>query len=237
MSKNSVILGSKQKQDDEFYTLFEDIAAELPSYKDQLKGKRILCPCDWDESYNEEIVYSAEEEIPGYSLLDHGGTIKKIDLLQSNSIAKEKLENTKCNFVKFLLSHADTYGFSSLSVSGYNPENGEGVRFQDIDYSKYDLVITNPPFSQFREFIDVLFANHMQFLVIAPQNAITYNNVFKHIMKNEMWMGYHYHMTGFAKPDGTKYGKNDAICRCCMWVTNLDVSYRHDRLIVQCQVM
>ena len=71
MSKNSVILGSKQKQDDEFYTLFEDIAAELPSYKDQLKGKRILCPCDWDESYNEEIVYSAEEEIPGYSLLDH----------------------------------------------------------------------------------------------------------------------------------------------------------------------
>jgi hypothetical protein len=232
MRKNSGILSSKDNIDDEFYTLFEDIAAEIPLYKDQFKNKRIICPCDWDESYDDELVYRSEDEVPGYSLLDLGGAIKEIDVKKTSRKLKDKLDSTKCNFVKFLLAHADVYGFKSLSVSGYNPANGKGVRFQDVDYSKFDLVVTNPPFSQFREFVDVLFKNKLKFLVIAPQNAITYNNVFKHIMNNEMWMGYHYHMSGFTKPDGTVYKKNDAICRCCMWVTNLDVSYRHDRMIL-----
>ena len=49
---------SQQAKQDEFYTLFEDISSEVSMYKEQLHGKRILCPCDWDESYNEEIEYS-----------------------------------------------------------------------------------------------------------------------------------------------------------------------------------
>ena len=56
--------GSKRKRDDEYYTLFNDIAADVSLYLPQLSGKRILCPCDWDESYNEEIVYKEE----GYML-------------------------------------------------------------------------------------------------------------------------------------------------------------------------
>ena len=64
------------------------------------------------------------------------------------------------------MNQAEEWGFRSISVSGYNPKTNEGVRFQDIDYSYYDVIITNPPFSQFDEFIDLLIKNGKEFLVI-----------------------------------------------------------------------
>lgn len=72
----------------------------------------------------------------------------------------------------------------------------------------------------------------MRFLVIGPQNAITYKETFCYIQNNQLWLGYHYHLTGFILPDGTILKKNDALPRCCCWFTNLDVSYRHDKLIL-----
>ena len=110
--------------------------------------------------------------------------------------------------------------------------SGRGVKFQDVDYSKYDVVITNPPFSLFREFIDVMFENNIKFLIIGPTNALTYKGVFGHVQNNEMWLGYHHHMTGFLLPSGEILSKSDALVRYCCWYTNLDVSYRHDRMIL-----
>lgn len=220
-TKQSLYKANKIK-DDEYYTIYEDIANEVSHYKDQLKGKRILCPCDWDESYNEEIVYT-------------GGTIKRINIKASKEKIEKNLDLIKCNFVKFLVAHADIYDITSISVSGYNPATAKGVKFQDIDYSKYDLVITNPPFSQFREFIDTMFKNDMEFLVIGPITAITYKEVFKHIQKNEMWLGYAKQLSGFRLSDGTLIlSKNPegSVPRACKWYTNLDVTYRHDKMIL-----
>lgn len=233
--------GNKKKQlekaqkakDDEFYTLYEDISAEVPLYKEQLKGKRILCPCDWDESYNEEIVFKEEGYVIASNLFGKDSSIKEIDIAQSKKKFEKDLTNIKCNFVKFLVSHADDYGIKSVSVSGFNPKTEEGIRFQDIDYGKYDVVITNPPFSQFREFIDVMFAHKIEFLVIGPQTAISYKDIFPHIKNNEMWLGYHHHLLGLMKSDGTLLSKKDSnLPNCCCWFTNLDVSYRHDRMIL-----
>ena len=233
MGNDSATLNkSKRAKDDEYYTLFEDIAAELPEYREQLRGKRIICPCDWDESYNEELVYCDEAPAQSYELFPPVGSVKHIDIRASRPHIEKDFGQIKCNFIKFLVSHAEDYGIASVSVSGYNPATGEGVRFQDIDYSKYDLVITNPPFSQFREFIDVLIGNGKQFLVIGPQNAITYKNVFQYIKENRMWLGCHYHLSGFMMPDGTIIPKNDNLPRSCCWFTNLDVSYRCDRMIL-----
>ena len=230
-TKQSLYKAHKIK-DDEFFTLYEDVSNEVSLYKKQLKGKRIICPCDWDESYNEEIVFKEEGFIGPSNLLDKGGTIKKIDIKASKKKIEKPLALIKCNFVKFLVAHADAYGIKSISVSGYNPANGKGVKFQDVDYSKYDLVITNPPFSQYRDFIETMFKNKMDFLVIGPITAITYKEVFNHIKNNKMWMGYHHHLSGFRLPDGTIIKKNDALPRACSWFTNLDVSYRHDKLIL-----
>jgi len=233
-TKQSLYKANKIK-DDEFYTLWDDIANEVSLYKEQLKGKRIICPCDWDESYNEEIIYKEEGFVSPSNLFDAGGTIKRINVKASKKKIEKDLALIRCNFVKFLVAHTDVYGIISISASGYNPSTGKGVRFQDVDYSKYDLVITNPPFSQFREFIDTMFKNKMKFLVIGPLTAITYRDIFNHIKDNEMWLGYAKQLSGFRLLDGTLIlSKNPegSIPRACKWYTNLDVAYRHDRMIL-----
>ena len=77
-----------------------------------------------------------------------------------------------------------------------------------------------------------MFRTQTKFLVIGPTNGITYQNVFSRIQNNEMWLGYHHHMTGFIKPNGEVLSKSDANVRYSCWFTNLDVSYRHDKMIL-----
>lgn len=233
MAKKKFLSATKAKND-EYYTLYEDISAEVSRYADQLKGQRVLCPCDWDESYNEEVVYKEEINVLPDNFLEPSGTIKKIDIEASRKIMKD-INLVKCNFVKFLIAQAKSYRIKSISVSGYNPSTGEGVKFQDIDYSKYDVVITNPPFSLFREFIATMFENNMKFLVIGPQTAITYKETFYYIKDNKMWLGYARQLSGFMLPNGAKLMSRDkggSVPRACKWFTNLDVSYRHDKLIL-----
>lgn len=235
-TKQSLYKANKLKID-EYFTLYEDVANEVALYKKQLKGKRIICPCDWDESYDKEIVYEEERNINSSNSLDNdnGGTIKLINIKASKKKIEKNLSLIRCNFIKFLVAHAEDYKIKSISVSGYNPSNGKGVRFQDVDYSEYDLVITNPPFSLFIEFIDVMFKNNLKFLVIGPLTAITYRDVFNYIKNNKMWLGYAKQLSGFRLPNGkTILSKNPegSIPRACKWYTNLDVAYRHDRMIL-----
>ena len=233
-NKKSLEKANKAK-DDEYYTFYEDISSEVSKYREQLKGKRILCPCDWDESYNEEIVFQDECYVGSNELFNNGGTVKLLDIFKTKERIEKDLNLIRCNFVKFLVSHAESYGINSISVSGYNPETGEGVRFQDIDYAKYDLIITNPPFSLFIEFIDTMFKYKKQFLIIGPLTALSYRDVFKHIKDNELWLGYAKQLIGFSRPDGSVLlSKNPegSIPRACKWYTNLDVSYRHDKMIL-----
>ncbi|WP_295583000.1 adenine-specific methyltransferase EcoRI family protein [uncultured Oscillibacter sp.] len=232
MATSERLKKSRETKNDEFYTLWQDIADEIPLYREQLRGKRIICPCDWDESFEEALVYKEGGYISPQDLFSEGGSVKLIDVEHSKEKLERDLNTVKCNFVKFLVSHAEAYGIKSISVSGYDPATGKGVRFQDVDYSKYDIVITNPPFSQFREFIDVMFTSKAKFLVIGPAYAVTYTDTFEHIKSNEMWLGYHHHMTGFMLPTGEVLPKNDALVRYCCWYTNLDVSYRHDKMIL-----
>lgn len=228
--KESLQKAYKEK-DSEYYTLYEDIANEIPLYKDQLFGKRIICPCDWDESYNEELIY--KEEGVTASDLFASGSIKILDVPASKEKFEKDFDAIKCQFVKFLVAHAEAYGIRSISVSGYNPITGEGVKFQDVDYSKYDLVITNPPFSLFGEFIDVVIKNNISFLVIGPTTALTYKNIASYMQQNKLWLGYAKQMSGFRRPDGSlllSRNKEGSVPRACKWYTNLDVSYRHDRM-------
>jgi hypothetical protein len=193
MSRARALLRSKKARNDEFYTLHQDVAAELTLHREHLRGRRIICPCD------------REDGLGGLGGL--GGA-----------------------FVEFLASHAAEYGIKAVTASGYDPSSMRGVRFQDVDYSQYDLAITNPPFSLFREFIGTMFANRMKFLIVGPANALAYRDVFARVMNDEMWLGHHRHLTGLALPDGTALPKNDALVRYCCWYTNLDVPRRHERL-------
>ena len=237
---SSNLQAAKVNPKDEFYTRYEDVARELVHYKDQLRGKRIICPCDWDESLDEVVVYANEEECRKNNLLQEYCTVKTIDMDKTDTHIERDINLIKCNFVKFLIAHAETYGIASISVSGYDPARNIGARFQDIDYSKYDIAITNPPFSQFREFISVMFANNMKFLIIGNQNSITYKDVFSHMQANEMWLGYGFprncahFINKFYEDRATDLDHREGMIRVSgvMWFTNLEVSIRHDRKIL-----
>jgi hypothetical protein len=99
VKRTTRLQGSKQKKDDEYYTLFQDIADEVSLYLPQLRGKRILCPCDWDESYNEEIVYKEEGYILDRELFAAEGTIKNIDIAKSRAKIEKRMDLVKCQFV------------------------------------------------------------------------------------------------------------------------------------------
>lgn len=231
-SRGERIRKSREEKNDEFYTLYDDIAAELPNYKEYLKGKRIICPCDWDESFEEEIVYSDGVESTPSDLFTSKENVKDINVPETKKKFEKDFDLIKCNFIKFLVSHAEAYGIKSISVSGFNPFFNKGIKFQEIDYTKYDVVITNPPFSLFREFVDVMIKNGKDFLIVGPQHGIMYKETFKYIIKNKIWIGYHYHLTGFLLPDGSILPKNDNLPRSCCWFTNLPVSIRNDELIL-----
>ena len=232
VTRTSRLQGSKKKRDDEYYTLFQDIADEVSHYLPQLRGKRILCPCDWDESYNEEIVYKEEGYVLARGLFGAEGTIKNIDIASTKEKIEKRMDKVKCQFVYYLLNQAEEWGFRSISVSGYNPQTGEGVRFQDIDYSFYDVIITNPPFSQFDEFVDLLIKNGKEFLVIGPQTAPTEKSIIRHFQEGNIRIGYHYHLSGFNRPDGTTLPKQHNTPRSCMWYTNMQVDQQDKELIL-----
>ena len=232
VKRTTRLQGSKKKRDDEYYTLFQDIADEVSLYLPQLRGKRILCPCDWDESYNEEIVYKEEGYVLGRDLFGAEGTIKNIDIARTKEKIEKRMDRVKCQFVYYLLNQAEEWGFRSISVSGYNPRTNEGVRFQDIDYSNYDVIITNPPFSQFDEFIDLLIKNGKEFLVIGPQTAPTEKSIIRHFQEGNIRIGYHYHLSGFNRPDGTTLPKHHDTPRSSLWYTNMQVDPKTKELIL-----
>lgn len=232
VQRNQRMQQSKAKKEDEYYTLFQDIADEVSLYLPQLRGKRIICPCDWDESYNEEIVYKEDGYVLGRELFASGGSIKNIDIALTKEKIEKRMDLVKCQFVYYLLGQAEECGIRSISVSGYNPYTCQGVRFQDVDYSNYDIVITNPPFSLFDEFVDLMLQYGKRFLVIGPQSALTEKSIIRHFQDGNIRIGYNYHLSGFRRPDGTVLPKSHNTPRSCMWFTNMEVNYQNKELIL-----
>ncbi|MDR2828504.1 MAG: adenine-specific methyltransferase EcoRI family protein [Acholeplasmatales bacterium] len=227
MSNNLNLNKAKEIKNDEWYTKMTDISYELSLYKEQLSNKKIICPCDWDESFDEKVVYDSFELVSRKELNLFGesnATIKNINTDATNKNLKNSSER-KCGFITFLSQVANDWNIKSVSASGYDPNTDKGVKFQDIDYSKYDVVITNPPFSCFREFIEILLKYpNLSFIVIGPIGAYSYKEFFNYLKSNKIWNGYT-QPKGFIDPFGVekKFGN---IC----WWTNLDVSYRHEKI-------
>ena len=121
-------------------------------------------------------------------------------------------------------------------MKGGDFRSPECVRLLD----QSDIVVTNPPFSLFREFVSLMIRKDKKFLIIGNINAITYKEIFSLIQKNRVWLGVHMGrgISGFKVPDsyelyGTEarvneYGDRIISPNNCLWLTNIDVSTRHD---------
>lgn len=204
--KNDTLHSAKTAKNDEFYTQITDIEQEIGNYRKHFKDKIIYMPCDNPEWSNFWHVLKNQ-----YIYLHY----KKIIATFYNGIIDTdkqpyKLEYDGVNETKtFLEGNGD---FRSEECTAILQES--------------DIVITNPPFSLFREFVKWVMDAEKKFLILGNKNAITYKEIFPYLKENKMWLGYTSPAV-FEIPDGETTEKVNGLCR---WFTNLDIKKRHDTI-------
>ena len=242
MSNNQNMHKAKTEKNDEFYTRMEDIEKELVKYKEQFKGKTVLCNCD--DPFESNFFKFFALQFKNLELKElittsyYGSAIKKQDINMFDKGAykvsivgesddednipdflKKKRYNLK-DVMKWLEKQKKS--FPNGNLNAFAPlETGDFASPECVKLlDEADIVVTNPPFSKFREFVALLMEHKKKFLIIGNMNAITYKEIFPLIKENKLWLG----CTSpkeFVQPDGTtkKFGN---IC----WFTNLPVEKR-----------
>ena len=183
---NKTLQKARKNKNDEFYTQLTDIEAELKHYKDHFKGKVVLCNCDDPRISNFFHYFSYNFEHLGLKkLITTCYKSQEADLFsQHNSERAIYLEYTG-NKTGGRVPVAEEIGIKELKG------DGDFKSIECIELLKQaDIVVTNPPFSLFREYVAQLITHKKNFLIIANQNAITYKEIFSLIMQNKIWLGY-----------------------------------------------
>jgi hypothetical protein len=227
MAGNDSLHKASIAKEDEFYTQLTDIEKELFHYKEHFKDKVIFCNCD-DPLYSNFWQY--------FQLNFHFLGLKKLIAthydIENTSYKMEIVRNEK-GLQMGIPSYVQT------------PLKGNGdFRSQEcIEILKEaDIIVTNPPFSLFREYVAQLMEYHKKFVIIGNQNAITYKEIFKLLKDNKIWLGYKSGDMAFTVPDyykeratrfwidekGQKWRSMGNIC----WFTNLDIQKRHEELFL-----
>lgn len=173
---NSSLIKAKKEKNDEFYTRIEDIEREVMQYQQYFKDKVVYCNCDDPEESNFWKFFELNFEYFG---------LKK---LISTHFDKDK-QTYKLELCRDINNDGKINNLDIIKT----PLNGNGDfrSPESIELLKEsDIVVTNPPFSLFREYIAQLIEYNKQFLVIGNPNAITYKEVFPLIRDNKMWIGY-----------------------------------------------
>lgn len=207
MAKNENLHKAKTAKNDEFYTQLSDIEKEMVHYKDHFKGKTIYCNCDDARESNFFKFFSLNFEKLGLKKLITTGY--KADG-QGVALIYEGDKNGN--------RLPDTEEITIRPLQG----NGDFRSEECIEFLKEaDIVVTNPPFSLFREYIAQLMEYGKKFIIIGSQNAITYKEVFPFIKEDKLWLGVSPRSMEFILPNGEK-----GVVNAC-WFTNLEHNKRH----------
>lgn len=257
MPKREKMVNAKSAKNDEFYTQFSDIQKEVNAYIEYnpnvFKDKKILLPCDDPEWSNFTKFFAQNFERFGIKKListSYASNSKKvkyeqISLFEMNSPQYDK-KKTKSHGKIFTLDR-DTNKSGKIDIEdlqwGYLDGDGD---FRSDEVKKLrdesDIIVTNPPFSLFREFLNWIFEKEKQFLMIGNINCISYQEVFTKIKQNRAWLGNGMGrwISGFIVPDGYElYGTEARIdengnrivaTNNCLWLTNLEHGRRHQPL-------
>lgn len=232
MAANANLHKAKNEKNDEFYTQLTDVAEELKHYKEHFKDKIVFCNCD-DPTWSAFWKY--------FHL-----NFKALGLKKLISTHYDKTEPT----YKMEYTGGDD---NDIEVGVKTPLEGNGdFRNQEcldlLDES--DIVVTNPPFSLFREYVAVLMEHEKKFVILGNMNAITYKEIFPLLKDNVIWLGnkslnqdmYFYvpderkkwllankkEGSAYKIIDGVVMGRLASAC----WYTNLDHAKRHEKLVL-----
>ena len=221
---------AKVAKDDEFYTRMEDIEREVLQYTEYFKGKIVLCNCDNPFESNffkffasqfknfglKKLIatcyYDGAFKPQGINLFDKGAYV----VVMNKYIGD--LQDVECwlEEQKTLLKERKKSALRLLETGDFASE--ECVKFLD----EADIIVTNPPFSLFRDFVSLLMKHKKQFLIIGNKNAITYKEIFPLIKENKLWLGYESPQE-FMQPKCAEPKKMNGLTR---WFTNLPVKKR-----------
>lgn len=217
------LLDARKNVKSEFYTQLTDIEKELMYYREYLKDKTILCNCDDPESSNFWLYFKLNFNYLG---------LKKL-------IATHYEEDKASYKLEYMVVEEDNGQFKLDVIHTPLKENGDFRSEECIELLKEaDIVITNPPFYLFREFIDALVSYDKDFLIIGNTNALTYKEVFKLFQEDKIRTGYTNFNVGmyFMIPDyyekynkivdGVKYARVSNSC----WFTSLPVNKHKEML-------
>jgi len=255
---NNKSLGkARDAKQDEFYTQLGDISNELKHYKAQLRGKTILCNCDdpFESNFFKYFALNfntlglkkliatsylrspvAGAQLPLFSIEGLKPEGKEPYAVEINEVPDHNGDGaTDLTDVEYLLKNNANTARTLKGDATYS--SGDFRSHECVELLKQsDIVITNPPFSLFREFVTHLVAHDKQFLIIGSKNAITYKEIFVLIRDNKLRTGYRNINSDmwFEVPDGAVYEKIDNGKKIkhimAIWLTNLAVE-KHSEMM------
>ena len=235
-AQNKNLHKAKDNKKDEFYTQLSDIERELKYYKHHFKDKIVYCNCDDPRVSNFFHYFSYNFEKLGLKkLIATCYKNQSMDLFSQNdseqAIYLEYTGDKNGNFVP------DPNEIGIKHLKGDDDFRSK----ESIDLlTQADIVVTNPPFSLFREYVAQLVEYDKKFVIVGHQNAITYKEIFKLIKENKLWLGYGFkggagHFINEHYEDyATATDRKEGMIRVSgvHWFTNLEINKRHEDLIL-----
>lgn len=237
-SLNQNLHAAKNSKKDEFYTQLSDIEKELRHYKDHFKGKVVLCNCDDPRVSNFFHYFSHNFE---------GLGLKKLITTCYKNQNRDLFSEHTSEHAIYLEYNGDKNGdkVPNPEEIGIVPLKGDGDFRSDecIELLKQaDIIVTNPPFSLFREYLQQLIKHNKKFLILANQNAVSTKDVFELVRDEKLWLGYNNGDMAFKVPEsyearetrfwvdeqGNKWRSFGTMC----WFTNIDIAKRHEDIVL-----
>ncbi len=226
---------AKSAKKDEFYTQLADIENELRHYKEHFKGKTVLCNCDDPRVSNFFHYFSYNFEQLG---------LKKLITTCYKNQERDLFSQNNSERAIWLEYYGDKNNnrVPDPDEIGIHYFKGDGDFRSDecIDLLKQaDIVVTNPPFSLFREYVAQLMKYDKKFVIVGHQNAIHYKEIFPLIKENKLWLGYGFkggaaHFISKYQDTATAGDHREGMIRVSgvNWFTNLEIQKRHEDLIL-----
>lgn len=257
--RNEALHAANRARQDEFYTQLTDIEKELRHYTEHFRGKVVFCNCDDPYESNFFKYFAMNFNHLGLKRLIatcyNGSPVQGNELLLQ--FDTDNPEEPKKIAYKIEISEVhDANGDGAIDLADVryllqNDKNAISILKGNGDFrseecvellKEADIVVTNPPFSLFREYVAQLIKYEKRFLIIGNQNAITYKEIFPLLQKNLIWLGVKAGDMAFKVPQhyearetrywqdetGQKWRSLGTIC----WFTNLDLPKRHEDLIL-----
>lgn len=233
MSNNNLV-NAKRAKNDEFYTQFKDIEAELTTYYEYnhkvFRNKIVLCPCDDPERSNFVRFFATNFKKYGIktlistSYVNSGMSEHLTNIEKNSSYCDEEKHSTHGKL--FVMSDgkidSDVVSFQKYLQGDGDFRSDEVTRLRD----EADIVVTNPPFSLFREFVKWIMDGEKQFIILGNKNAITYKEVFPLIKENKIWLG---------TTTPTKFIESNGMTKRLgniNWFTNVEHGIRHKKMVL-----